>query len=237
MKDTETKNNTKTKNRNNNKTNTKTKGKIFIRLGLLLIAAALLLTAYNLYDAHRANESVDDLLGKLKTFLSVQEKGEDGTDGAELAYEQDFEVGEIEIADYILNPNMDMPEQNIDGEDYIGVLEIPSLALELPIISRWNDARLRTAPCRYVGSVYTNDMVIAGHNYDSHFGRLKTLSAGDELSFTDMAGNEFRYCVVEIEILQPTAIEEMQTGDWDLTLFTCTIGGRTRVTVRCELIQ
>ena len=150
--------------------------------------------------------------------------------------EQEFDDGEVEIPDYILNPNMDMPEQNIDGDDYIGVLKIPSLSLELPIISRWNDARLRTAPCRYVGSAYTDDMVIAGHNYDSHFGRLKTLDIDDEVSFVDMAGNEFVYRVVETEILQPTAIEEMQSGDWDLTLFTCTIGGRTRVTVRCERI-
>lgn len=211
----------------------KIKGKFFIRLGLLLIAAALLLTAYNLFDAHRADESVSDLLGKLKNFLSVQDVNENGQNGV---LEQEFDDGEIEIPDYILNPNMDMPEQNIDGDDYIGVLKIPSLSLELPIISRWNDARLRTAPCRYVGSAYTNDMVIAGHNYDSHFGRLKTLDLGDEISFVDMAGNEFVYRVVETEILQPTAIEEMQSGDWDLTMFTCTIGGRTRVTVRCERI-
>lgn len=210
------------------------KGKFFIRLGLLLIAAALLLTVYNLFDAHRADESVSDLLGKLKNFLSVQEINENGQNAA---LEQEFDDGEIEIPDYILNPNMDMPEQNIDGDDYIGVLKIPSLSLELPIISRWNDARLRTAPCRYVGSAYTDDMVIAGHNYDSHFGRLKTLDIGDEVSFVDMAGNEFVYRVVETEILQPTAIEEMQSGDWDLTLFTCTIGGRTRVSVRCEKVQ
>lgn len=212
----------------------KLKGKFFIRLGLLLIAAALLLTVYNLFDAHRADESVSDLLGKLKTFLSVQDINENGQNGV---LEQEFDDGEIEIPDYILNPNMDMPEQNIDGDDYIGVLKIPSLSLELPIISRWNDARLRTAPCRYVGSAYTDDMVIAGHNYDSHFGRLKTLDIDDEVSFVDMAGNEFVYRVVETEILQPTAIEEMQSGDWDLTLFTCTIGGRTRVTVRCEKVQ
>lgn len=212
----------------------KIKGKFFIRLGLLLIAAALLLTVYNLFDAHRADESVSDLLGKLKNFLSVQEINENGQNAA---LEQEFDDGEIEIPDYILNPNMDMPEQNIDGDDYIGVLKIPSLSLELPVISRWNDARLRTAPCRYVGSAYTDDMVIAGHNYDSHFGRLKTLDIGDEVSFVDMAGNEFVYRVVETEILQPTAIEEMQSGDWDLTLFTCTIGGRTRVSVRCEKVQ
>lgn len=38
----------------------------------------------------------------------------------------------------------------------------------------------------------------------------------------------------EIQILQPGDVEEMLSGGWALTLFTCTLGGRTRVTVRCE---
>lgn len=197
------------------------KSRSLIRFGLLLITAALLLTLYNVYDAGRADRSVSRLAARLDALLAAQAE-----DGSAL-------TGEIEIPDYLLNPDMEMPQETIDGQDYIGVLRIPSLSLELPIISHWNDARLRIAPCRYVGSAYTKDLVIAGHNYNSHFGRLKTLAAGDEVTFTDMAGNLFTYEVSEIEILQPTAIEEMQTGDWDLTLFTCTIGGRTRVTVRC----
>jgi sortase A len=40
--------------------------------------------------------------------------------------------------------------------------------------------------------------------------------------------------VVEKEVLKSTAIEEMEAGEWDLTLFTCTIGGADRITIRCE---
>lgn len=50
-----------------------------------------------------------------------------------------------------------------------------------------------------------------------------------------MDGNIFAYKVIEVETLQPTAIEEMTIGGWDLTLFTCTVGGASRVTVRCVL--
>ena len=50
-----------------------------------------------------------------------------------------------------------------------------------------------------------------------------------------MDGNVFRYSVCAVEQLAKTAVEEMQTGDWDLTLFTCTKGGVMRVTVRCAL--
>ena len=41
----------------------------------------------------------------------------------------------------------------------------------------------------------------------------------------------------EIERLRPTAVKEMTSGDWDLTLFTCTVGGQSRVTVRCEKLK
>ena len=76
-------------------------------------------------------------------------------------------------------------------------------------------------------------MVIAVHNYKAHFGKLKELRIGDRLSFTDADGNIFYYEVGETEILAPDATEEMTDSDWDLTLFTCTLGGKNRVAVRC----
>lgn len=77
-------------------------------------------------------------------------------------------------------------------------------------------------------------MVIAAHNYESHFGQLKNLSQGEQITFTDIDGNCFCYQVLDVEILSPYDVQEMTEGAWDLTLFTCTIGGQSRVTVRCE---
>ena len=136
---------------------------------------------------------------------------------------------------FVQYPEMEMPTQEIDGQTYIGMVEVPSLELSLPVISEWTYPRLKKAPCRYVGSVYSKDMVICGHNYDRHFGRLKDLAVGDEVRFTDMDGNVFFYTVCGTEQLGKYAVEEMLAGEWDLTLFTCTKGGRMRVTVRCRL--
>jgi sortase A len=135
---------------------------------------------------------------------------------------------------FTLVPDMEMPVILKDGHEYIGILEIPSLNLELPIMSEWNYPNLKIAPCRYSGSAYQSNMVIAAHNYQSHFGRLRELNIGDAVTFTDVDGNQFHYTVADLEVLQPNAIDEMVNSDWDLTLFTCTIGGKTRVTVRCE---
>lgn len=105
---------------------------------------------------------------------------------------------------------------------------------ELPVISSWDYPGLRIVPCRYTGSAYTDDLVIAAHNYASHFGRLRELSQGDSIRFTDTDGNVFDYVVSELEILEPYAVSQMTEGDWDLTLFTCTPGGQYRVTLRCN---
>ena len=194
---------------------------ILIVTGLLLIAAALFLTGFNLYDEHRAERSVDHVLEQMKP-------------------QETPVLREGEIPDYILNPDMEMPVETIDGLDYIGTLEIPSLDLELPVLSEWNYPNLRVAPCRYVGSAYQGNLIIAAHNYPSHFGNLKHLQEGEIVRFTDVDGNRFTYKVVVRETLEPTAIDEMQSeeeGAWDLTLFTCTIGGQSRVTVRCVQVE
>ena len=182
---------------------------IWTSIGLLLIAAALLLCAYNIWDNGRAAASVQGVLAALPE-----------TDAAGSTEEQPGEGAS------------EMPTVLIDGNEYIGTLDFPTLGLTLPVMADWDYDKLKIAPCRYAGTTAGN-LVIAGHNYRSHFGPLDNLRPGDEVIFTDAAGNVFAYQVAETEILQPTAIEKMTGGGWDLTLFTCTLSGQTRLTVRC----
>lgn len=56
---------------------------------------------------------------------------------------------------------------------------------------------------------------------------------GDPVQLVDAAGEVWRYRVALIEVVGPYDVEGMVGVDWDLTLFTCTVGGRSRVTVRC----
>lgn len=197
--------------------------------GLLLIAAALLLTVYNLWDEHRAGTAVTQVMEQLQkqTPDSMLVQTPSSPAGP----------GESEIPDYILNPDMEMPTMDIDGNRYIGTLDIPALNLSLPVMSEWSYPKLKIAPCRYVGTAYQGNFVIAAHNYRTHFGSLGNLSAGDRVTFTDVDGNIFSYDVVEVQILNPAAIEEMVSDDWNLSLFTCTLGGKTRLTVRCDKIE
>lgn len=121
----------------------------------------------------------------------------------------------------------------IDGHSYIGVLEIPALGRTLPVMADWDYPSLRIAPCRYEGSLADGDLIIAAHNYESHFGRLATLREGDRVLFTDVSGNVTRYAVSSLESLDGYDVDGMRAGEWDLTLYTCTVGGARRVTARC----
>ena len=220
--------------RNEEKNSRKQEGLLLITIGLLLIAAALFLVSYNLYDELRAEQSARQAVTQLDAYLPAEAAPEappDSTGDQEPLVSDERTA----IPDYVLSPNMEMPVETINGIDFIGVLRIPALELELPIISEWNYPNLKTAPCRYSGSAYLNNLIICGHNYTSHFGTLKNLWEGDIATFTDMDGNVFTYKMVERETLNPTDIEGMESGNWDLTLFTCTVGGQSRVTIRFEL--
>ena len=205
--------------------------RILLCAGLLLIAAALALAFYNVLDARRAEQTVEQTLAALD-----EASGNIPEEPADVPEEGPEDPPEPPRPAYLDDPDMPMPTVEVDGNAYIGRLEIPALELELPVMSEWSYPRLRTAPCRYKGSAYLDDMIVAAHNYDSHFGRLHRLAPGDTVRFIDEAGNTFTYAVSQVEELPGTAIGEMEAGDWDLTLFTCTLGGRARVTVRCTRV-
>lgn len=127
----------------------------------------------------------------------------------------------------------EMAQLEIDGESWLGVLSIPALGLELPVLAQWDFAALQNAPCRYFGATKSDDLVIAAHNYRRHFGALGTLQPGEAVCFLDMEGAAIWYEVAAVDVLPATAVEEMTAGEYDLTLFTCDYSGRNRITLRC----
>lgn len=206
------------------------KGLGFIAAGLLLLASAFALTAYNFLEQQRAKESSKSVLGELAPVL--KDKSAETKENKNIP-----SPNEIEIPDYILNPKMNMPVMEIGGQKYIGVLYIPAISVEIPVMSELSYSNLKIAPCRYYGSVYQNNFVIAAHNYSAHFGNLKNLSPGDEVTFIDASGNAFLFQVAATEVLRSSDTEGMNSGDWPLTLFTCTVDGQSRVTVRCDFAK
>lgn len=209
-------------------------GNFLITLGILLLVGAAALVVGNLLEQEQAEAAAQDALDSLVSVIPTSPESDPEVPEVPTEYvDEDY----IEYPDYILNPEMEMPEYEIDGVAYIGQLEIPALELTLPVISDTTYPDLKTAPCRYAGSAYLDNLVIGAHNYARHFGGINKLAYGAEVVFTDMDGNVFNYQVANIEILQPNEVDELCSGEWPLTLYTCTLGGRTRVTVRCERLE
>ena len=223
-------------------------GTVLLVLGFLAAAAALILTASNYRDDIEAGKSALADLHKMEEMLGIDADG-DGLIGS-TPIEDYYKAHDMDASErssvrqedvknapvYELHPDMTMPTVDADGHTYVGFLEIPAIKRILPVMDAWSYPNLKIAPCRFVGTVYAHDMIVCAHNYDRHFGLIKTLEEGDKVFFTDVYGDRFSYEVSEVTILQPTDVDEMKDpDDWDLTLFTCTIGGATRVTVRCVM--
>ena len=199
-------------------------GKICMALGALLILASVGLLAYNKWDADRADKASQQVLGELEDTLTKTMEEKTKPDEVVLQPE--------------LDPTQPMTEVELEGWNYIGYLSIPSIGLNLPVMSEWSYAGLKIAPGRYSGSTYADNMVVCAHNYAKHFSPIKWLAEGAEVYFTDMDGMRWSYEVSVVETIQPTQIEKMtekteDSENWDLTLFTCTTGGSARCAVRC----
>lgn len=190
---------------------------LLLILGALLIVGAAGLFGWNLLEDQRAGKASEEHLAALVSQIGPQESAE-----------------AVELPETTEEADKTMKEVTVDGIAYIGYLSIPSLKLELPLISEWSYDKLQTAPCRYTGTISGGDLVLMGHNYDKHFGKISKLAPGDQVIFTDVEGQTYTYQVAKQEKLPAEAVEEMSAGEYALTLFTCTYDGQSRITVRCE---
>lgn len=203
-------------------------GTAFVVLGAVLILIALSTVIINLWREEMSGLNADHAMEQLWEQMTVDPVPATPDTPALLP-----ENGSTSDAPEF----RPMPEIQVDGISYVGYLSIPALNLELPVISESTEQNLEIAPCRFFGTVYQKDFVIGGHRYRRHFRKLSTLGYGERLSFTDVEGNVYIYEVAECEVLEPNQAEYLCSGDWDLSLFTCTPGGMTRVVLRCLRVK
>ena len=203
-------------------------------VGAALILSALVLLLHNRYADARAGREAETLLAGVEAAISSQAAAEQGKTrprGQETRPTGEKNGTEPTAAE-ALDP--EMPVAMLEGYGYVGYVEIPALGLKLPVMSDWDYTRLEIAPCRQFGSSRTDDLVIAAHNFESHFGRLKEMSLGNTVTFTDMAGIVNTYRTEMIETLSPKDVEAVQNSGYDLVLYTCTRDGQARVAVFCN---
>lgn len=199
---------------------------VLLCAGGLLLLAALCLTFRNLGEENHAAREAEDSLRQIIAQLPDPSQEEAGSAGPL--------VPEMASEDSASADTTEMSTVTVNGAEYIGTLSLPALGLTLPVLRDWSDQLLKLAPCRYQGSVQTGDLLLVAHNYRLHFGRLKNLSPGDTVTFTDVNGTAFDYAVSGVKQFDTPDMEEIKAGEWDLMLFTCTIDGAGRIAVYCD---
>ena len=181
-------------------------------LGILFLAGAAGLTLWNFNTDQAAAEESRSLLTELAEAIP-----------------------EVEARPVFPMEN-GMPVVEVEGQNYMGAINFPDLDRELPVLASYELEKLKTAPAVYHGTPQTGDLVICAHHYRSHFGPLQRLPIGAQVLLKAVDGNLYEYQVAATEVVSPFAVADVTSGEWDLTLFTCTLGGRTRYVVRCDLI-
>ncbi len=218
-------------------------GIIMMILGAMMVAAALSLAAYNYHEDKVAGETAVSILDELEKAISdnAKQQAAEGTvtipgQKVQQAYEATDHV--IVNKDSLVSVSEDEESKKprsiyVSYHYYVGIISIPELGIRLPVLDSYEGDNLTYSPCLYSGYA-DGQMIICAHNYNSHFGRIKELSAGSRVIFTDIFGNEYEYTVEDIEIVPGSDSNKMESGEWDLSLFTCTFDGSDRVTVRCS---
>lgn len=195
-------------------------GTIIIIVGLICLISAFGFCLHNKKESKLAGVSAQKVFKELDAVIE-ENKTESNEDNALL---------EEETSD-------EMPTVMIDGYDYIGYVEIPKIGIKLPVMADWDYERLKIAPCRNFGSVLSDDLVIAGHNYTAHFGKLDNLIIGDSVIFTDALGGVYSYTVEKLDTVAGDNVDAVQNSGHDLVLYTCTLSGTERTAVYCNRVN
>ena len=142
-------------------------------------------------------------------------------------------------------PAVDLAAYDV-GDEIIGVLEIPTMELTMPVYLGASDAHLAagaavlgntSAP---IGGDNTN-CVIAGHRGwrgADYFRHIDRLQVGDTVQLINL-WETLTYTVTDIQIIQPHEVEKIKIRPHRdlLTLLTChpyASGGKQRYVVVCE---
>lgn len=204
-----------------------------IVLGVAMLAGALLLWSHNRQESDEAGQQSEVVLAQVQEAISQRQaeaNSQPQSQGSTTITQA--EAGDQEAEE--LEP--ELPVVDLEGYDCVGYIVISAVDIQLPVLSTWDYTLLKIAPCRQFGSSRTDDLVIAGHNYDTHFGALKNVKLGDAVTFIDMDGVVNDYTVQKIDQLKPTQVDEVANSGYDLVLYTCTQDGTTRVTLFCNRI-
>ena len=127
------------------------------------------------------------------------------------------------------------------GQKVIGLIEIPAIDLEYPILEKTTKLAMATSISRYYGGEINEygNVSLAGHNNYSGtmFGKNKKLKLNDSILLTDLSGRTIEYEIYDIFVTDPNDTKILETNDEtkrEVTLITCKNGRSERLIIKAR---
>ena len=165
--------------------------------------------------------------------------------------EDEQESSEVTVTELIRREEeIEVPEEQKlvanDGTTYytIGVINIPSINVNYPILSTYSDALLKIAPCKFHGANpnKVGNLCIAGHNYrnSKFFSKVPDMQLGDIIEITDLSGTTLQYAIYDMYIVNPDELactSQLTDGKREITLITCTDDNKQRHIIKAREVK
>lgn len=134
--------------------------------------------------------------------------------------------------------------EQIQGHKVVGIIKIPKIELEYPILENTNKETLNLSITKFWGNRINEigNVTLAGHNNlnGTMFGKIKKLEEGDIIELTDIQNVKLKYKVFKTYVIDPndiTCILPEQEDTREITLITCTNGNKNRFIVKAREIN
>lgn len=189
----------------------KRSAKIIFTLGCLLIAAGLALLLILQVQTKQAQRSNGEIIQTMESLLTARTTG---------AVDEERTV--------------EMPALELQGKDFIALLEIPAYGLKLPVCGEWDKSLISTHPCRFYGSAYNGTLVIGGSDRAEQFDFFDRIYTDATVKLTDMTGCTYTYTITRVDRSKTADADTLLDESSHLTLFVRDAQLPEYIILRCQ---
>lgn len=216
-------------------------------LSVFLLCSLSSYAIYAEYDRNKSEEVSKEILQEISFREPTKLVDEEVIVVRLNAIPEEEDVATTEVVQIEQQVNVE-EEQKLtasDGTSYytIGVINIPSINVNYPILSTYTDELLKIAPCKFHGPNpnEVGNLCIAGHNYrnSKFFSKVPNLQLGDTIEITDLSGRMLTYTVYDKFIVNPDELactSQLTNGKKEITLITCTNDNKQRHIIKARVM-
>lgn len=191
---------------------------LIVIIGLVILVTIILIAIK--YGGNKVNEEkMTDIVEQIKT-TKLEEKIEIPNNGSNIET---------------------ITEIKIDGYTVLGIIRIPEIGLEYPILNETTNKSMKKSITKFWGPNLNEigNLTLAGHNNrdGTMFGKVKKLKIGDIIEIEDLYKNIVKYEVFDIYVIEPndvSCVESVKADTREITLITCTNGNKNRLITKAR---